>query len=270
MAKAFVETTVLTDALLKPEAGKAARAALRKYEVTELPAYAIKEFKAGPLKNVVWFHNKLVTTSSFARAIGALQKMSLSPKRYTTATALEALREAARKTGSMTTSDMVRDYGPVASQDAVLTDRFRLAIKTTVSRAWRRRKSLVSAVVYPLPCYQEVDLTEESGQLILGNLRCNGPAECEMAQQLKKDQGSLVAMKAAVDAQPPNAENHRRSQALRHLIRTPKREFPDKMCRALGDAVFAFLAPSDSTILTTNVRDIEPLAKALGKPVERP
>src|ERR1700729_967557 len=122
MAKAFVETTVLADALLKPEAGKTAREALRKYEVTELPEYALKEFKAGPLKNVVWFHNKLVTTSSFVKAIDALQKMSLSPKRYTTATALEALREAAKKTGSITMSEMVRSYGPTATQDAVLTD----------------------------------------------------------------------------------------------------------------------------------------------------
>ena len=270
MAKAFVETTILADALLKPEAGKAARAALRKYTVTELPEYALKEFKAGPLRNVVWFHNKLVTTSSFAKAIGALQKMSLSPRRYTTATALEALREAAQKTGSITTSEMVRQYGPIATQDAVLRDRFRLAIKTTISRAWRRRKSLVSAVVHPLPCYHEVELTEEAGQLVVGNVRCDGPAECEMARQLRKDAASLVAMKKVVDALPPKAENLRRSQALRHLIRTPKREFTDKMCRALGDAVFALLAPPDSTILTTNLRDIEPLAKALGKSVERP
>jgi hypothetical protein len=36
-------------------------------------------------------------------------------------------------------------------------------------------------------------------------------------------------------------------------------------CRSLGDAVFAFLAPADSVILTTNVKDHQPLAEALGK-----
>ena len=39
----------------------------------------------------------------------------------------------------------------------------------------------------------------------------------------------------------------------------------DKTCRDLGDAVYAFFAPPDSVVLTTNIRDHRPLAEALGK-----
>ena len=103
MARAFVETTVLVDALLKrrSDTGIKAIEALRRFETTELPVYAIKEFQSGPLKNFAWFHNKLATTKSFAAAVTALQKMAMTPRRYTVATALEGLREAAEGFGSI-------------------------------------------------------------------------------------------------------------------------------------------------------------------------
>jgi hypothetical protein len=96
--RAFVETTVLMNAVLKPHAdeGRAARAALKRSDVAELPQYAIKEFKAGPLQNMAWFHNKIATVGSFQLAIDALHRLSMTPQRYKVATSLEALREAQR------------------------------------------------------------------------------------------------------------------------------------------------------------------------------
>src|SRR5690606_432649 len=95
MKAAFVDTTVLTDALLKTGGvANAARESLKRFERTELPVYAIKEFKAGPLKNFVWMHNKLVETRSFSGALKKLHAMSRTPRRYTTSTAIEALQEA--------------------------------------------------------------------------------------------------------------------------------------------------------------------------------
>lgn len=271
MAKAFVDTTVLADALLKKgELGVVARQALRRYETTELPVYAIKEFKAGVMKNMAWFHDKLVSTRSFSKAIDALHKMSLSPKRYTTASAIEALREAATVSGKATTLEMVQIYGPTAKQDAVLCDRFRLAIRMNIVNAWKRRRTLVSEVSNPLPCYQEVGPYEERGLLILDPNRCAANAECQTACTLKTNAEALSRLKKVVDNQPPKPENQRRAQALRALIRTPKRTFSHDLCRALGDAVFAFLAPAESIILTTNIKDLAPLAEALGKRVERP
>ncbi len=51
MNRAYVETTILTNVLLKPGSKKqaAARSALSRYEETLLPVYSIKEWKAGPL-----------------------------------------------------------------------------------------------------------------------------------------------------------------------------------------------------------------------------
>ena len=55
MNKAVVDTTILTDVLLNTGEVRAnALNAISHYDETYLPVYAIKEFKAGPLKNFVW------------------------------------------------------------------------------------------------------------------------------------------------------------------------------------------------------------------------
>ena len=68
MSEAFVETTVLTNALLKPgPTANAAKSAIRSFQTSLLPVYAIKEFKAGPLSHYVWLHGKLFTTNSWEK-----------------------------------------------------------------------------------------------------------------------------------------------------------------------------------------------------------
>lgn len=89
MNRAYIDTTVLTDALLKDDAR--AKAALDRYDWTGLPVYAIKEFRAGPLKNWIWFYN-ILFNNSYPNALRALHRMAFTPKRYTTLTAIEAIR----------------------------------------------------------------------------------------------------------------------------------------------------------------------------------
>ena len=88
MKKAFVDTTILVDLLLKSGQQNArAKAALKQFDTAELPVYAIKELSAGPLQYFAWLHNKFVVLGSYAETIDALQRMSRSPKRYLTSTA---------------------------------------------------------------------------------------------------------------------------------------------------------------------------------------
>jgi hypothetical protein len=271
MNKAFIDTTILTDALLKPgKVGMQAKAALRRYEVTELPVYAIKEFKAGPLKNFVWFHNKLALTKSLTKSLQALQRMSLSPKRYTVATAIEALQAAAHKNKNLSTADLVERYGDTAKWDTVACDRYRLAIRVQIERAWKQRRKITSHIVIPLHCYKEHAPVEENGVLNIEPTKCNPEKECCLSPILKGRPDDLRRLKEALDSQSPKPENKRRRRVLRALFRTPKRPMTEKMCRDLGDAFFTLFAPSDSVILTTNLRDHEPLAEALEKKVEAP
>lgn len=267
MSKAFLDTTILADVLLKTGPRKAkALAALRRYDSAEAPVYAIKEFKAGALYSWVWLHNKLKSTGSFAQTLAAIQAV-MAHKKNLPATAMEALAQLARQHNS-TFGALAQKYGKNADEDAVAADRYRFEARRRIATAWRKRRSLATMVV-PLSCYTEQEPYEgPDGLLACNPTGCDGAEECCMAPILRAKNEHLVALRNVVLKQEAKPENSRRSHALKELIK--KRRLTDQMCRSLGDVIFAFFAPGDSVILTTNDRDHRPLAEALGKRVDTP
>lgn len=273
MTKAYVDTTILTNVLLKSGVKHdTCVAALGRYETTEMPVYAIKEFSAGPLSYWIWCHNKLVTSRSLPDTMAAINVLFATPGRNRPATALEALGEAARHVTSGTRfGDLVDKYGAAAEEAVVLADRHRYWMRMKVERAWRRRRSVVSSVVHALACFDENAPTiDRSGLLGPRSWKCRPVLECSLAPALRADVTALGRLRNAILAEPTKPENERRLKVLKNIIRTPKRLVDEGACRRLGDAVFAFFAPADSVILTTNERDHRPLAAALGKKVETP
>lgn len=272
MNKAFVDTSVLVNALIKPgQLGTAARSALRRYEETQVPVYAFKEFKAGPLSHFVWFHNKLVTTGSYHQSIEVLQRTSLSPKRNTVATALDAIRLGARASRNLVTRDLAQQFGETAALDSILCDLYRFSIRTAVMKAWKRRRKITTNVVLSMTCYREVDPYEQDGLLKLDPQGCEMQPECKLAEVMKARPEDLKKLFDSIDVNSERREDKRRRKVLKEMYRIPKRFMvSNNDCRNLGDAIFAFFAPANSVILTTNRRDHEPLAAALNKSVEEP
>lgn len=271
MSNAFIDTTVLTDILLKtgPAKEEAAKS-LERYDRTYLISYAIKEFKRGPLKNFVWMYNKLASTGSFSQAIAALQAMSRTPRRYTTSTALEALAKASSSIGNRPMAALVAKYGADAVQDKVYCDELRLALKRSIFGAWARRRQVTTETVFPLSCYSEQAPYEHRRLIEVKPVACDAEPTCCLAVALRERSEELRKMKEIIDADgSQRAEDRRRAQALRRVFRT-KEDITDAVCRDLGDAVLIALAPPDAVILTTNVRDFAPLATAVSKRVETP
>lgn len=265
MDKAILDTTVLTDILLKSGEVKAiALKAINCYSETFLPVYAIKEFKAGPLSHYVWIHNKFVTTKSYEKSIDALQRLSGTPHRHLTSTALQALREATGSIGKQSIGDLVKKYGELASTDKILCDESRLALKYKIETAWKKRRKVSTEIIAPLRCYREVAPYERRGLIELNPKGCDSGSECSMASVLKSKPEALRKMRDAIK-NSEKSENQKRARILRKLYRKPNIQIQNEECRNLGDAIFAFLALSDTQILTTNIRDHGPLAKALGK-----
>lgn len=93
-----------------------------------------------------------------------------------------------------------------------------------------------------------------------------------MADALRARPDLLAKMAEAIPSSSLRREDIKRRQVLRDLARLKKHhyELTPERCRALGDAVFAFFAPSDCVVLTTNLKDHLPLANALGKTAEKP
>jgi hypothetical protein len=268
VSKAFIDTTILVDILLKTgKPHESAKNALARYSITELPVYAIKEFKAGALKNFIWMHNKLVDERSLSKALIALQKMFMKP--YLTSTSIEALSQAS---GSMSLSlgALKEKYGADADPDVAICEEWRLLIQAKILKAWKRRRNVTTNISHPLKCYSEESPKIVRKLIEIDPIKCEKGNDCCMKERLVSAPEELKKLYNAVQAQPTKPENKRRSKVLDELINKPKNPMTDVMCRNLGDAIFAFLAPLDSKILTTNRNDHEPLASSLLKQVDSP
>jgi hypothetical protein len=271
MSKAYVDTTILTNVLLKTGVLRnAGLVALKRYDSTEMPTYAIKEFKAGPLSYWVWLHNKLKLRGSLADAVEAVRK--LHPlQAHRKATCMEALEVALKEQKGAAVGEWVKKYGKNGQPDAIIADRLRYSLRRRILKAWLDRRKLVSTVVLPLNCYQESPPQEgRDGLLTLEPVACGSPGDCEVARQMKERSSDLVRLRDVLITLATKTENRQRLSTIKDFIRVPKRPVTERMCRSLGDAVFAFFAPPGSVILTTNTADHRPLANALGKSVETP
>jgi hypothetical protein len=271
MTDAFVETTVLTNLLLKKDGSEtAAEAAIAKYAKAIVHQFAWKEFKRGPLKNFVWAFNKLADTGSFNATLAALQRLSLSPQRYLTATAIQAFHTAFTSMfSSVSLSALQAQYGDKADLDQVHADALRLELRRTIISSWSKRKSLFGGQQELLECYPDADVSENGKRLEVRPRDCPRGTDCCLRSRLtgrRKDLG------LAKDALPDDnrKETRERYRVLRQLEKHPSSLMSPQDCQRLGDAYFVLFCPDDAELLTTNIRDIEPMAKALGVPFAKP
>ncbi len=266
MSDAYVETTILTDILLKPKTlkQKRAKAALTRYANTLLPVYSIKEWKAGPLNYFAYLHDKLAVTQSLADTIQAIAALPrLGYRRATSTEALAAAGQVAKK--------QTKKYAGLGTTDGDNADSYRLALVSIIIRSWQKRRNVTSQVVDDLPCYLEVaPRVGKDGLFDLDPRLCDGDQECCLATKLKSKPELLEKLRGAIPENSTRREDLKRRQALKQLIKHPKEVVTRETCRDLGDAIFAFFCPKNAVVLTTNIKDHEPLAAAIGKKAEKP
>lgn len=270
MKKAYVETTILTDVLLKPGTNKQskARAALARYDETQLPVYSIKELKAGPLDRYAWVHDKLVQTKSLADTLTAVSSINPYFDGRRKNTALEALAAAARLDASGSTAES--QIAPT-SRDQENADRYRLALAKLIISSWKKRRRVATRTIQELDCYIEASprLDRRTGFFDLSPQRCSFTKQCCLEDALKADKPSLIALRDSIPVSTRKEDTARRN-VLKQLVHQPQKHLTDEECSRLGDALFAFFCPSDAVILTTNISDHEPLAKSIGKKADPP
>jgi len=264
MTDAYVETTILADILLKPKSSKQERAlaALYRYERTMLPVYSIKEWKAGPLDYFAYFHDKLVETKSLQKTYRAVAALARGNRKDT---AMEAIAAAAsvRQSRGLT--------GLAGGDDRDQADFYRLNIMQLIIRSWRKRRKVTTQVVDELPCYVESEpRIGKGGYFDLHPQKCDPDQECCLAPLLKAQPQRLQALRESISKTSTRKEDIKRRQALKSLIKHPGEKVDRETCRHLGDAVFAFFCPEGAVVLTTNLRDHQPLAAAVGRSAEKP
>ena len=259
--KALVDTTVLTDALLKPtNEGETSRRALKRYEETILPQYALKEFKLGPLRGYIWFHTK-VMDCGWQDAVRAIPRLFRQYNKMSTAQ--RALADFNSSISRRLTSQLAEKY-PGQTYGDVQDAEGALWLKTRIVRAWRSRRTLTTRVVAPLSCYTEREpKLMSNGRFDDKPVLC-GVDDCCLRKTFTSNRAELEQLVGACKNLPPKPETDKRRRALKELLRQPTRQLSERDCRSLGDAVFAVQCPKDAVILTTNIKDHQPIATALG------
>jgi predicted nucleic acid-binding protein len=253
-SRAFVDTTILANVLLKTgPLHEAAEKALRRYDRTSLPVYAIKEWKRGQLAVYVLYHNHLKRTRSWSQTHQILAKWFKTPRRQGTlpeADAAAVLR--------IRPNILIKDW------DVQLAEHYRLALKTLIYESWNQRRDVTTETILNLDCYVEAPPRDRrNGEIDLAPQDCKGGGECCLADRLRARRELLIKLRDSISG--GSRENSRREEALSRIISHHNLPFDRKQCRALGDAYFVIFAPGDSVILTTNLKDHQPLAAAIGK-----
>jgi len=271
LTDAYLDTSVVCDAIGIGGASKAsvAAASLAKYARTELPTYAIRELRAGALANHIYAHNCVASSTTLDEAIDKMGRVGgFQPRK--TQVALAALIRAvaaAYTTASSGSKSTQRKVDPLREAERILANK-------TIAM-WASRNTVATAVVQPLSCYADAELTFQGRLLAYPSSAggCAGAKVCGAAQLLNQDKSSVT--KAHLSLKLPKGtadgreklETTKRRDALKSIANRPIDEFPLKSCRAIGDAYFCLMAPAGSTILTTNTSDFQAMADALGKTI---
>jgi hypothetical protein len=265
---AFLDTTVVTDLVLKTGAAReAARIAVANRDVL-VPQYALKELKLGPLQHYRWLYDKLRQERSLSRALDALHRLSRTRQRGKASTAMEALTLIASFFGQFTWSEVTpSDSGETV--DVVMAELVRLEIKKRVLRAWKKR-STIGNRFDELACYPETEIVASEDRLELKPNQCDKTKSCAVQRLITMNLDQLDKVIEALAALPDKAENLNRRRVLKEIRKRPSSQITPEQCRAIGDAYFALRCPSTAELTTTNVKDIEPLATAIGKKTRRP
>lgn len=261
MTKAFLDTTILVDLLLgAPAKQEVAKDLIGKYSETQVPAYAFKEMRSGPLSHLVFTYNLLASRDTFEEVTSQLSRLSqFQARRFSVGMTSIVRGLVAASATAQTEEDKKRSV-----QAWLLRE---------IQKAWRRRRRVTSKVVAPLACLVEDDYELRDGRLrtSIGSQSCTPGVPCSAALHLK---GRASDVQVLVHALRPKKKGEflkrewsSRRSALKEVLKHRAGEVPRKHCRAFGDAYICLMAPSDSVILTTNKVDFEPLSKALGKKV---
>lgn len=267
--KSYLDTTILVNVLLKrDQIHLNSKNALKIIAVTELPVYAIKEFKRGALAYYIWLHNKFALTKSLSNTTKAIH--SIFMQRHRQSTSLEAMANVESLIGKFSVDELNKKYGKSDNFDQFAADIYRLQLKRIIFLAWKNRRNISTNVINELSCYSE--LKPFIGQ---NNRIENSPEGCTLNEEcclspIFKNTEALTKVLSAFDNMPNTSENIKRKNIIKDLIRKPKTKITESICRSFGDLYFSLSCPNDSFILTTNIKDHKPLASSLNKTAKTP
>jgi hypothetical protein len=124
------------------------------------------------------------------------------------------------------------------------------------------RKTLHGGWQQLLSCYPDGDLADNNFRISAVPLDCPKDQDCCLNEALSKSVEKLASARSGLESEGDRKEVIERRRVLRQLEKHSAVMQRDD-CRKFGDAYFVLFCPHGHAVLTTNVRDIKPMADAL-------
>src|SRR5687768_12871116 len=106
----FIETSVLVDYALKPDAKERIDNILKGYQIKVSSNYVKMEIKKGVLTYFVYLHNKIANCRDWSEVQKAISSLSSTPQRHRLGTILEALENFFRTIQNDTLPDIAEEH----------------------------------------------------------------------------------------------------------------------------------------------------------------
>jgi hypothetical protein len=116
---------------------------------------------------------------------------------------------------------------------------------------------------HPLSCYTDAELLDREGRIETKPDDCAKGSNCCLKSQLASRAKDVALVRSSLP-KDGRQETSRRFRVMKQIEKHRSSIMTPDDCRAFGDAYFVLFCPKGATILTTNTRDIKPMAVALG------
>jgi hypothetical protein len=266
----FLDTTVLVGLSEFTEPTRSnSQQFVDSHQPSEAGYYASRELLAGPVQYICDAHNVLLGAQNHTEAMLAIRRRIQAAGRKREVP-LQVLIESLNEIFGTGKAGTPADYKREALQ----------AIMIKGQQLWYRANTLKNVRrVQQLACFNSGDISIGEGGELRGpnnSFNCLATERCAAAGYLSEAEAALTKL---IEALRPakldkgargKGENVSRRKALKQIKALGPKLFSKRHCRAIGDAYFAVMCPAGSIIATTNLRDFEPLCKALGKQAEKP
>jgi uncharacterized protein YaaW (UPF0174 family) len=274
--KVFIETSVLVDYALKPDAKERIADILKEYQIKVSSNYVRMEIKKGVLTYLVYLHNKIANCRDWSEVQKAISNLSSTPQRHRLGTILEVLENFFRTIQNNTLPDIAEEHGRITLSE-FLRKKSLSYIRLMIRILWRKFEEIVDEDINPMSCFIDIKPPERKNGLLenLGRTCNKSEFECKIKNFFRDNEESFQKILDSLQDIPEekiDKETSDRIRSLKEILRLlphNNRKLSNKdgakECWKCSDAILAVVSPEGTHVLHHNPKHYNPICESINK-----
>ncbi len=263
--KIFIETTIMTDYLLKDK--NKVNNVLYNYNRKITSNYVRMEFKKTPLNYLIYLHNKAVSCKNITEVHEAINKLSSNYHKYRLLSTLENVTNFYKNVFEKRPSEIIIECGNMTLNE-YLREKAISHFSLLIRKCWRKFDETVDEIINPMECFVDIQPPYKKGRIYRDDTRTckKSQNKCNIRGFINENRGTFnnilnkLQEMGAVDQ-----ETKKRRKSLKRILRTENKQVTIEDCRACSDAIIAVEAPEGAAIFNNNKKHYDPICDAIGK-----